>query len=306
MKKSMMICMLAACLLLTGCMSGVLAEDSIYEALPPIDPESGISTMNDVSLYLLLGDTGLLYPVKRSIEKRANERIEMAMMRELLQGEQDELMNSAFGEGTRVVSMTMDGGILYLTMSRELLDTQTATGTQPSAQAAAQIKRQRVASIVNTIISAGNAKSVLILTDLDGTGIGTRVSGSELGFEGELADALVEPVKFEDSFVATPAMLAELALKYVVNGEFGFAARYFTFDAAKGGRPELEELVKGFGELGLTSYIVGDHYTEDELNYVEISLITDAGTHVADIPMAEENGILKLDYYTFISAAKGE
>ena len=222
----LVLCLMLAALL-PGCVSNMIKENETYEALPQIDPEDGVARETEASLFFRLGDEPCLLQVRRTVEIRANERAEMAVMRSLLAGPSSFYgnLNAAFPEGTRVVSLSLDGGILYVTMNRTFLD------PMPSAKTREQIdlaRRLSAYAIVNSLMSVGNADSVLLLVDLTGSGVGTRVQRAMLGFSdpGNSDSQLIEPMRFDSSVVADAGKIVGYVLEHIHMREYEQAYMY--------------------------------------------------------------------------------
>ncbi|MEL7609545.1 MAG: GerMN domain-containing protein [Bacillota bacterium] len=222
-----LVCALLLAALLSGCVSNMIKENETYEALPQIDPEDGVARETEASLFFRLGDEPCLLQVKRTVQIRANERAEMAVMRSLLAGPSSFYGNldTPFPEGTRMVSLSLDGGILYVTMNRAFLDPMPGAKTREEIDLA---RRLSVYAIVNSLMSVGNADSVLLLVDLTGSGVGTRVQRAMLGLSSsETTDSqLVEPMRFDGTVVADAGKIVGYALEHIRQREYEQAYTY--------------------------------------------------------------------------------
>ena len=100
-------------------------EDSVLENLPAIDPEAGVAREVQVKLYYRLTDEAYLVGVASTVTLPASERIEKAMIRKLLSGVPPLTNNVSEvipGE-TKILDVSLEGGILYITLSGEFFDT---------------------------------------------------------------------------------------------------------------------------------------------------------------------------------------
>ena len=197
------------CLLLAGCTSRIIQEDRLQDNLPVLDPEDGVARDISVVLYYRLTGEAYLVPVTRNISVRANERTETAMIRTLLEGVPQQSLSgnvsATFPEGTKLVDVSRDSGILYVTLSREFLDTSnveavrqatSSYGNTPEGQQRAQqaiqlateemylMRRMGVYSLVNTLCEYSREQiRVQILVDVDGSGEGERLPLEEMGLD---------------------------------------------------------------------------------------------------------------------------
>lgn len=242
-----------AAFIMHGCFGGI-REDSVYEALPPIDPEAGIEREVSADLYFRLTDEPYLVKVTRNISVRANESRENAILRALLNGPPP-LSNGVSGvltESARVISVQLDGGILYVTMSREFIETDKNAGSREEID---ELLRLRVFALVNSLTASGSADRIQILIDLDNSGTGLRVQRGMLGLHTEdtASSQLLEPLKFNSGIVVDSGKIADLALSHIRDGEYERAYNLFA-QSESGGfqRPSyaaFETELKSLGAL---------------------------------------------------------
>ena len=294
-----------------GCVGSSISEDSIYEALPPIDPEDGVTRDKTVNLYFRLGTESYLVKIERNISVRANEKEETAVLRALLEGPPalSNNLTALFPEGTRVVSVSLDGGILYVTMSSEFLNVMPNAATREEIDSA---RRLGVLAIVNSLLSLGSADKVLILVDIDDTGTGSRVQGAMLGFpSSEGADSqLMEPITMDETVVVDSGKITECILTHIRDGNYERAYPYFA-ESESGGQQKpdyaaFETEMKALGDLtefsvkrfeeaenGLSATAIVDlvfTYNEDGVTKEITS---------ASLPLKKEGDLMKLGYASF-------
>lgn len=256
-KKTGVLILALTVLLTAGCLSGGISEDPVYEALPPLDPEDGIEREVSADLYFRLSGEPYLVKVTRNISVRANESRENAVLRALLEGPPplSNGVSSVFSDNVRAVSVHLDGGILYVTMSREFMET--------NANAASREKmdenlRLSVYALVNSLTAVGKADRIQILIDLDNSGTGSRVQRAMLGLHAEstAASQLLEPLGFNTDVVIDAGKIADLALAHLKNGEYEQAYTLFA-QMESGGfqRPSYAAFETEMKSLGtLTEY----------------------------------------------------
>lgn len=295
----------------TGCVGKTISEDSIYEALPPIDPEDGVTRDKTVNLYFRLGVESYLVKIERNISVRANEKEEMAVLRALLEGPPALSNNLAelFPEGTSVVSVSLDGGILYVTMSSEFLNVMPNASTRDEIDTA---RRLSALAIVNSLLSLGSADKVLLLVDIDDTGVGSRVQGAMLGFpSSENADSqLMEPITKDDSVVVDPGKLAECTLGHIRDGNYDRAYPYFA-ESESGGqqKPDYAAFETDMKALGTLKEFTVKRFEESENGLNATAIVDLVFTYSEDgvtkeitsasLPLYKEGDLMKLGYASF-------
>lgn len=335
---------LALSFLMSGCASfstSVIKEDSVKEDLPEIDPDAGAVKEVQVKLFYRLTEEAYLVGVTGNITVLSNERVEKAIISELLNGTPPLTNNisSVIPEGTEVVDVTQDGSILYVTLSGEFLTNETvdraAEESKPYleknmisqeeyyrriATATAEtytVRRLTVCSIVNAITLYNPDVRVQILVDTENTGTGQRVSRSELGFERitGLDSDLMEPMEYNEAAVATPANIADCALTRIMNGELDKAYRLFA-ETESGGlqKPTYADFeTEMSGICTISAYEITDCELDEDEGHASVHVdmtVTDAdGTERelkdAVITMKSEGNIYKLGYSAFLALIEG-
>ena len=245
-------------LMLCGCSRGMIKEDSVHEDLPDIDPEAGIAKDMRAKLYYRLTDEAYLVGVTATITVYAGEREERAMIRTLMEGTPPLSGNisAVIPAGTEIVDVSLEGAILYVTLSAEFFNTNIVdeavadgsrlmeNGLLSRAEYEARVENAReemylarrlaAQSIVNTITANRPDVSVQLLFELNGSA--ARVRRTELGLETYEADRalagrafyipgggshdLLEPMGFDDSYVITAPGVVACLLEHIQNGEY--------------------------------------------------------------------------------------
>ncbi|HWQ57903.1 MAG TPA: GerMN domain-containing protein [Clostridia bacterium] len=337
---------LAALLLLTlsGCAllpSVGIGEDSVREDLPAIDPEAGVAREIQVKLFYRLADEAYLVGVTSTLTVLSSERPEKAMVRELLSGVPPLANNvsEVIPANTRIVDVSLDGAILYVTLSGDFFDTailddaERENGQSLSAgfiskeeydarvEAARKemylCRRLAVCSIVNTITSYDPNVRVHLLFDLDGSGAGARVSREELGFPpNEQANSdLLEPMEYDAEAVLSPLTLAKCALDRMMSGEYEKAYVLFA-ETESGGmqKPTYANFETEMLSMGrITGYTLYSYRIDAAAGvaYVLSDLeITDAAGNArtvanVEVPLRGEGNLYKLGYYAFKAIMEG-
>lgn len=322
---------LALCLPLCGCGAGVIAEDRVQDGLPLLDPEDGVDKDISVELYYRLTGEAYLVPITRNVSVRANERAETAIVRTLLEGVPQQSLSAnvsgVFPAGTNIVEVSLDSGILYVTLSAEFLDDSIVESARQagslfgSAEAALRraeeemylARRLGVYSLVNTLTGYVDDKMrVQILVDTDGTGKGSRLAAGTLGLESPegAASELVEPLDFDPNVVTSPARTVGCMLSRMQNGEYEMAYVLFMEAAVDGvQKPTYANFETEMLSLGkVTGYQITG-WTEDNDGTATVTVTLDftsaAGKDTrienAQIFLKREGDLHKIGYGSFKS-----
>lgn len=339
-----LILLLCLCMVFSGCAIGGIRQDPTDEDLPQIDPEDGVTRDKTVTLYYRLTNENYLAGITRSISVRANERTEKAMIRTLLEGVPLQALSGnvspLFSEDTSIVDVTVVGGIMYVTLSGEFLDTSVYDETRAAADFSLEsntidketydrmvqeaydelllTRRLAVYSLVNTITQLTSGVRVQVLVDETGSGTGERIKLSDLGLNaGDGADSeLLEPMRFVNDCVVTPEIIAQCALTRLVNGEYELAYPLFSEDDGSGvQKPQyanFETEMKSLGSLknfNLHGYSMGEDEGYARIR-VDLKFLFANGEEkeLKDSPLLlkREGDLYKLGYGTLLKVLKGQ
>jgi len=214
--------------LLSGC-SGVIREDAVQQSLPAIDPDAGLERETTHTLYYRLMGGSTLLPVQTTLRVRSTEYEELAAIRQLLKEPANANVQAVMPTGTRLMNLSMENGILYVTFNRAFLSGDIGEGL--SREQTQQARRLAVYAVVNTLTGMGNVDRVQILIDLDDKGKGSRVPAYMLGFsEAEGGPNLLEPLGFYEGVLTTPITTAGDALTLLQGEDYARAFSLFASD----------------------------------------------------------------------------
>ena len=183
-------------------------SDSGNPVIPPAD--STVSRSREVQLYFRFGSEGYLACETRLIEVRASERLEAAVLRELIRGPSSEHaeLTRLIQAQTQIGEITEQGDTLYVTLSADFLR---SAVNQPEGwgEDAALVRenflqrRLAVYSVVNTLSNLGTYSHVQILVDSEGEGVGELLPRRPFGFVDDAAskEKPLPPLPYEDSVV---------------------------------------------------------------------------------------------------------
>lgn len=335
----LLVFLLSGCALLPG--AGI-REDSVREDLPAIDPEAGVEREIQVKLYYRLTGEAYLVGVRSSLSVFSNERAEKAMVRALLSGIPPLTNNisEVIPEHTKIVDVSLDGGILYITLSgdffdtsivekaqdenRQYLDSGFITGAEYNARVAAARREMylcrelSVCAIVNTISEYDPSIRVQILFDVDGSGEGARVAREELGFppNQEANSDLLEPMSYVADVVVSPLTLVKCALDRMMGGEYEKAYVLFA-ETESGGMQKptyanFETEMLSFGRI--TAYTLYSYTVSDDTGQAQVRAdleITNASGEImtlrdVTVTLRSEGNLYKLGYDAFKQLLEGE
>ncbi len=201
---------LIAALILVGTFPGSGISESPSNNLNPVPPDADDTTSpieTNVKLYFRYSDTDMLASETRRIQSYSNQRVEQAVLMELLAGpSQGTGLTRVIDSQTRVVSISNEGDTLVVTFSEEYLRQRSNLPDgwgEDAALREEEYLRRRLAvySVVNTLAGMGDYSHVQILIDYNNTGIGQKVTRARLGFTedaGELNKPL-QPLAFNEA-----------------------------------------------------------------------------------------------------------
>jgi len=328
----------------SGCAIGGIRQDPTDDGLPQIDPEDGVTRDMTVTLYYRLTNENYLAGITRSISVRANERVEKAMIRTLLEGVPLQALSGnvspLFPEDTSIVDVSVMGGIMYVTLSKEFLDISAYDETRAAAEFSLEsntiswetydrmlqeaynellfTRRLAIYSLVNTITKFNSSVRVQVLVDETGSGTGERIKLSDLGLNaGDGADSqLLEPMRFVNDCVVTPEIIAQCVLTRLVNGEYELAYPLFSEDDGSGvQKPQYANFETEMLSLGsLESFTTNGYSLGEDEAYARISVdlnFLSANGEVKELKnstlkLKREGDLYKLGYGTLLDVLKGQ
>jgi len=279
------------CLLFCGCGNSVISEDRVQDGLPLLDPADGMAKDIKIELYYRLAGEAYLVPVSRNISVRANEREERAIVRTLIEGVPQQPVSTdvsaLFPTGTSIVEVSLDSGILYITLSDGFLDESAVESVRQEKSTLGEeyeaaldraeqelylTRRLGVYSLVNTITGYMDNIRVQILVDTEGTGKGERLSNGMLGLDGrgEGASDLMEPLGFVGDVVASAESIVSCMLTRMQGGEYERAYSLFMEAEVDGAqKPSYDDFEAKLLELGaVTGFEVVSSLQEDDVTTV--------------------------------------
>ncbi len=297
----------ALALLLAACGEGNTAATATAE--PQINPLSDAANRNSVLVNLYFGYKAeqLLAAEERQINVPVNERIETTIVRNLIQGASTSKADftSVINSDTKIVNITNNNGILFVTLSKEFLH---APATRQNENMNENIRRYLAAySIVDTLIEQEGYARVQILVDRNDTGAGTAITNSEIGFSG---NDPTEPLARDGvDILNSRNTMREIMLsleKKDWSRLYGFISYKDTQGVAKPTLDQFKNAITG-KNIVLSGSQVTDHIASTELDrdYVLANFTIKAGDSEpqgrSNIPvyLVRENDLWKIPYDVF-------
>ena len=220
--------------LLTGCshasLSSVVQSPASDVPAPVID---GLPEYNDAAtLWFRYGEEPLLAPESRVITHSRTEGHALAVLRALVAGpgSASSGLNALFPMGTQVISVTQSGPVMFVTLSRHIMngysDEPVAWRTQAFWANEVPLRRQlAMQSIVATVTENFPVDRVVILVEQTGHATDSlRLRQDYYTLDGDMS--LANPLIRDESLLLTPARTAEVILQCWQERNFARLYRY--------------------------------------------------------------------------------
>ncbi len=310
---------------MAGCFGRMIVQDEEHAGLPDVDPEDGVEKTVAVKLYYRLTNEEYLVGVESGVTVRAGERTEAAVIRALIEGVPPLAagVSPLFPDGTSIENTYYEKGILYVTLSKEVLDDsmiaslkeedyQSPEEYQQAVDEATKEmylrRRLGVLSIVNTIAGSDEGSRVQIMVDNEGSGTGSRMPYELFGFDKRPGE-IMEPMGFDGSVIATPEKVAGCLLERIANGQYDMAyalvAESDHYGVSRPAYSEFEAELKALGELEAYE-ITGEAKDGDGIYVLADVRIAAPGGTMRNIIKAriylEKDGDLYKVYYSSLQA----
>lgn len=273
--------------------------------------ENAVKDSSQVTLYFKNIDHNALVSEFRTIEASLNERIEVAILKELISGPSaiNGEMEMVINPATKVVNISDNGGFLFVTLSKEFLEPfNMGNIAQQDAQAVFKNKmRLAVYSIVNTLIEYSCYSRVQILVDKDGSGNGKRIQLAEVGFDGE---GTLEPLAWNGEVVLTCLNTVTLLFDETERKDWESVYKYIAYnDSGDTQKPVLSDFINTISALGITleNYEIEDCILSQGSNTAIVIMNYSIKAKEAEsrqktnipIRLIKENNIWKIQYSVF-------
>lgn len=290
---------LIAALILIGTFSGSGIKETPSNTYNPVEPDANGTTApkeTKVKLYFRYSDTDMLAAETRPIQAYSNQRVEQAVLRELLSGpSQGTGLTRVIDSQTRIVSVNNEGDTLIVTFSEEFLRDSSSLPDGWGEDAALRNEeylRRRLAvhSVVNTLTGMGDYSHVQILIDFNNTGIGQKVTRASLGFveDTENKNKPIQPLAFDESVALTAGNTVNAVMRALTAHDWQTVYLFLSAKTESGLNRPLYDTVAGSLQLNaakLFSYeVVGEIYGSDgkrAVVFVDLNFELPNGTRIS-------------------------
>lgn len=213
------ILLLLCCLLLTGCTHDPIAPMAAPEfpALPAPAADALPQGESQAVLWFRFGDEPCLAPEVRTLTSAANDNAALILLRALLEGPgaASGELTGLFPQGTQVISAVQSGRMMFVTLSRHILnpypDEPADWRDQADWTMEVPLRRQlAMQSIAATVTENCQVDQVVILVDQSATD-SLRLRMDYFTLDG--STALAEPLTRDEALLLSPARTAEVILQ---------------------------------------------------------------------------------------------
>ena len=226
--------LLLCCLLLTGCARDPLAPMASEQGAGIPEPVvAGLpASQQSATLWFRFGDEPYLASEAREIAFPQTEGFALALLRALIEGPSAAAteLGGLFPQGTQVISVTQSGRVMFVTLSRHIMNgfADEPSNWRDQAKWAVEVPLRRtlaMQSIVATLTENGAVDAVVILVDQTRAGTDSlRLRQGYYTLDGN--QALADPLIRDESLLLSPARTAEIILQCWQEGDFRRLYRY--------------------------------------------------------------------------------
>lgn len=313
MRKAILIIFSVVILIMAYVGCGVQKESN-KSNMPDINPNAQAANKDTakVTLYFSYMGESLLAGETRTIDVPVNDKIEAAVIRELIAGPssgRDDLKGLFWGNVKLAnVDSTSASDILFVTLSSDFVSTSPKKVALEDGIEANQ-KKMAIYSIVDTIVQMGNYSKVQIQADRKGNKTGERITLSEAGWGGDTSTYL-EPQAWNGDIVLTPAKTLTEALKSFQSKDWTRLHNFTAYKSQDGTvTPDSSSDALATQGNSLQSYNTKEAIVSDDgqtaVVLLDYTLSTRGGDTInrTDIPakMIKENDVWKLSYTSLVN-----
>ena len=292
----------ALAMMICGCTSPFHESTAKGDYAPEINPASDINVGGsvDVTLFYPLEGEGYLATVNKTVDVASGERLETAIMRELIAGPVNlEGLKAPFPSDVGLVSITDDGQILYVTLSKDYLSfvsTASYLGYDPKLS---------LAAMVNSLTENTSFQRVQLLIDSDGNGNGARPTREQVGLTGDAQSTALEALTKDSKLILTPQASVQILFAAAKDRDTERLFRILAKDGVQS-RPKeetLKQLMETRGSVLISFSIQDEMISLDETTAqvrVDLEIRTkEQGTqkmYGVGINLLQEDSVWRVDY----------
>ena len=255
-----LILLLLCCAVLTGCTADPISlmASPASSNLPAPSVANTPVEEDQAVLWFRFGEEGLLAPETRALTLHRGENPAHAIITALLSGPSAAAMElrSLFPRGTELVSLTQEGGVMFVTLSHHMMnaypDEPKDWQTDPYWAVEVPLRRVlAVQSLAATLTENALAQEVVILVAQSAAREGALRLQNSYFCDGR--SGVSAPITRDESLLLTPSRTAEIILQCCQETDWARLYRYM----AHTDRPSQEVLAYTMSELPrLTRYEV--------------------------------------------------
>lgn len=290
------------------------AQDAAPQIISPSDGAAGQVYSCTASLYFPYSEDTMLGREERTVTYSANERLENALLDELLQGPSEAYpqLNPLFNADTQIINTSLNGNCLFITFNAAFLEpvNELPENWEEDTELSAAVRTQRrmaILAIVNTVTAVDGIYQVQVLVDTQGDGLGRRIKRQDIGLAptGNNPDELLETISRQYASNASLQTVSNLVFRLMQDKN---TERLYTYiaDSRTAEKPAYADWIDTFTgvEWTLESYEVLEYvpgydgttatvYVNAKFNISLGSTLEHTGTAVT---LECESGVWKIDY----------
>ena len=300
-----LILLLLCCAVLTGCAADPLEDLSspAASALPSPQVANRPVEVDEAVLWFRMGTEGLLAPEVRALSHAKGGNLAQPILMELLAGPSAAAaeLQPLFPQGTQLVSLTQEDGMVYVTLSSQVLsaypDEPEDWQSDPYWAVEVPLRRKlAMQAIAATLTENCGAQSVMVLVAQDGLGEGALRLQNSYFCDGRQGAAT--PITRDESLLLTPQRTAEVILQCCQESDWNRLYRY----VARADRPAQEDFLLAMDQLPrLTQYTVaGGSLSGKQAVFTVSGTYLDGGTEVSFtgriLRLTKERGLWRTTY----------
>jgi hypothetical protein len=256
LKKIISIISIITILSASGCTGVLDPEGSEEEENPILAGDTTEQKPVSCMVYYIYADKYYLVGQQHLVSVPETKRAEEIFLQELIAGPKTTSndLQPVINPNTRVVSVSDNNGLLFVTLSSHFLTPLSAVPenwqqNQELLDLVMQQRRLALYAIVNTLTQTGKYSKVQLYIDYDGSGQGERPTRAEVGFNDENGEKLLEPVGRNAQIILGPDTSVILFMQSFAEKNWEEASKYVEADNENGGE---ETLANEFSLLDLT------------------------------------------------------
>jgi len=196
---------------LFGC-TPLISETNPDDDTPLFPGDTSQVQAKDYMLYFQLDGEEYLAPEIRTLTIPESKSVEESLIKELVNGPEGNStsITANINENTRVISITGDEDVLFVSLSYDFLTPPTGLGQDIEDEEVynnlvLSTRRMALYAITNTVTELGRYSFVQFSIDYDNNGTGIRPTRGEMGFVGEDENQLIEPLYRNTDLIFSPA-----------------------------------------------------------------------------------------------------